>query len=611
MKAFIPTVSKYTQAQIDSGLANSDKAQFIIVVDGSGIPVSPQKIYQGTGNGAAPSTVATSASVAAAVAAITVSDWAAGAVVIPNELRRAVVAAGTIEAGDLIRSNAGRTTGITFDATESANWTEVSPDLVTSVAGRTGAVVLAESDVTNLTTDLAAKAPLASPTFTGTVGGITATMVGLGNVTNTSDANKPVSTAQQTALNLKVDVSTNTSDMALKAPLASPTFTGTVGGVTKTMVGLSNVTNDAQEKSANKDVASGYAGLDATGKVPVARMNTDTAKQDVLVSGTNIKTVGGTSIVGAGDVPVSATALPTNPISATGGVKTTSGSYTVHTFTGSGSFIPNGAINVEYLVVGGGGGGAGGVGGGGGGGRLVESATGLISGSQAITVGAGGTAGALTGPGGVGGTSSIGSIAIAVGGGGGGTNNATGNAGGSGGGGGSSQIGGSATAGASTGGDVSATGYGFNGGTGADNGSIYEGAGGGGAGAVGSNGSPGTGTGGNGGAGRSSSISGSAVGYAGGGGGGTTGGQMGTATDGGGGNGAAGTANKGGGGGSTANSVAGGAGGSGIVIVRYLTSTLILTTPTYSNNAAAIAGGLAVGALYRTNSDPDMLAVVH
>jgi len=45
-------------------------------------------------------------------------------------------------------------------------------------------------------------APIASPTFTGTVGGITKTMVGLGNVDNTSDVNKPVSTAQQTALDL-------------------------------------------------------------------------------------------------------------------------------------------------------------------------------------------------------------------------------------------------------------------------------------------------------------------------------------------------------------------------------------------------------------------------
>lgn len=44
------------------------------------------------------------------------------------------------------------------------------------------------------------RAPLASPTFTGTVGGITKTMVGLGNVDNTSDANKPVSTAVTTLL---------------------------------------------------------------------------------------------------------------------------------------------------------------------------------------------------------------------------------------------------------------------------------------------------------------------------------------------------------------------------------------------------------------------------
>jgi hypothetical protein len=48
-------------------------------------------------------------------------------------------------------------------------------------------------------------------------------MVGLSNVDNTSDANKPVSAAAQTALDLKTN-------------LASPTFTGTVSGIDKTMV---------------------------------------------------------------------------------------------------------------------------------------------------------------------------------------------------------------------------------------------------------------------------------------------------------------------------------------------------------------------------------------
>lgn len=31
----------------------------------------------------------------------------------------------------------------------------------------------------------------------------------------------------------------------------------------------------------------------------------------------------------------------------------------------------------------------------------------------------------------------------------------------------------------------------------------------------------------------------------------------------------------------------------------------------YADNAAAIAGGLAVGAFYRTGADPDVVAVVH
>ena len=65
--------------------------------------------------------------------------------------------------------------------------------------------------------------------------------VGLGNVDNTADTAKPVSSAQQTAIDAKVadainDATTTVAPsqnavfdaLALKAPLASPTFTGTV-----------------------------------------------------------------------------------------------------------------------------------------------------------------------------------------------------------------------------------------------------------------------------------------------------------------------------------------------------------------------------------------------
>jgi hypothetical protein len=70
------------------------------------------------------------------------------------------------------------------------------------------------------------KSNIAGPTFTGTVTiptlsvtttatGITATMVGLGNVDNTSDANKPVSTATQTALDAKLALAGGTMTGAL------------------------------------------------------------------------------------------------------------------------------------------------------------------------------------------------------------------------------------------------------------------------------------------------------------------------------------------------------------------------------------------------------------
>ena len=106
---------------------------------------------------------------------------------------------------------------------------------------------------TATTTELALKAPLADPTFTGTVSGIDKTMVGLENVDNTSDADKPVSTA-------------TTTELALKAPLADPTFTGTVGGIDKTMVGLENVDNTSD---ADKPVSSAAANALAL-KAPLA-----------------------------------------------------------------------------------------------------------------------------------------------------------------------------------------------------------------------------------------------------------------------------------------------------------------------------------------------------
>lgn len=87
---------------------------------------------------------------------------------------------------------------ITISTTATANDTDAN---LKARANHTGTQAI--STVTGLQTALDNKAPIASPTFTGTVSGVTKSMVGLGNVDNTADTAKPVSTAQQAALDVK------------------------------------------------------------------------------------------------------------------------------------------------------------------------------------------------------------------------------------------------------------------------------------------------------------------------------------------------------------------------------------------------------------------------
>ena len=84
----------------------------------------------------------------------------------------------------------------------------------------------------------------------------TKAQVGLSLVDNTSDLSKPVSTAQQTALNLK-------------ANLASPTFTGTVAGITKGMVGLGLVDNTADADKPISTAVAAALGLKSNAASPI------------------------------------------------------------------------------------------------------------------------------------------------------------------------------------------------------------------------------------------------------------------------------------------------------------------------------------------------------
>ena len=99
---------------------------------------------------------------------------------------QAAMLALTAERGDIaIRTDLNKTFALAASpASTLANWLELRTPTgaVLSVAGKTGAVMLVKGDV------------------------------GLGNVDNTSDAAKPVSTAQQAALNLKLDATATAAD---------------------------------------------------------------------------------------------------------------------------------------------------------------------------------------------------------------------------------------------------------------------------------------------------------------------------------------------------------------------------------------------------------------
>ena len=92
--------------------------------------------------------------------------------------------------------------------------------------------VIPQASVTNLVSDLALKAPLASPAFTGTVTGITKAMVGLGSVDNTADSAKNVLSATKLATARAIN-GVNFDGTAAITITAAPAISITSGNIPK------------------------------------------------------------------------------------------------------------------------------------------------------------------------------------------------------------------------------------------------------------------------------------------------------------------------------------------------------------------------------------------
>jgi trimeric autotransporter adhesin len=157
----------------------------------------------------------------------------------------------------------------------------------------TGAIV--QSQVTNLTTDLAAKqANLVSGTNVKTVNGTS--ILGAGNLVITATETDPIVKAVTGLVK-----SNGTTISAATAGIDYLTPTGSAAGLTTFPTLNQNTTGTASTITG------------AIVQSQVTNLTTDlAAKQANLVSGTNVKTVNGTSILGAGNLVITAT--ETDPI---------------------------------------------------------------------------------------------------------------------------------------------------------------------------------------------------------------------------------------------------------------------------------------------------------
>lgn len=125
-------------------------------------------------------------------------------------------------------------------------------DADAAAAGAWGGITGTLSDQTDLQSALNLKANLASPALTGTPTAPTASGgTNTTQIATTAFVKSAVDVVLGGVSSAFDTLSEIATELALKAPIASPTFTGTVSGISKSMVGLGNVANSLQLVAAS------------------------------------------------------------------------------------------------------------------------------------------------------------------------------------------------------------------------------------------------------------------------------------------------------------------------------------------------------------------------
>jgi hypothetical protein len=137
------------------------------------------------------------------------------------------------------------------------------------------------------------------------------TALSLNNVDNTTDANKPVSTATQTALDGKVDENAAITG-ATKTKITYDAKGLVTAGADATTADIASSTDKRYVTDAQLVVVGNTSGTNTGDNATNSQYSGLAAsKQDTLVSATNIKTINSTSLLGSGNVAVEPTITAT------------------------------------------------------------------------------------------------------------------------------------------------------------------------------------------------------------------------------------------------------------------------------------------------------------
>jgi hypothetical protein len=163
---------------------------------------------------------------------------------------------------------------VALDTNKTYRWAttvyvEISPSAVTSVNGQTGIVTLTKSDV------------------------------GLGNVDNTSDLNKPISNATQTALNAKVAKAGDTMTGPLNMSALSENIQFSVYGLNASQGIEIKSDDDATRPTGNITIKTGNAsGSDATGAIYLqGGTNVDGTPGNILLTAGQSSGIGSDGVI--------------------------------------------------------------------------------------------------------------------------------------------------------------------------------------------------------------------------------------------------------------------------------------------------------------------------